>query len=67
MALRETVAQAAERLYPGMTYDCALPQEWVDAGRCHAIGHVIWGYPKGSIFGMPMAITEHGKKLLESI
>ena len=50
-------------LYPGITVDSALPQDWVDL--CTGLGfdprpHVVWAYPKGSIFGEPRPITLTG-------
>jgi hypothetical protein len=41
-------------------YDTALPQPWVnkitDTGF-DPRGTVVWGYPKGSIFGLPIPLT----------
>jgi hypothetical protein len=44
-----TVSEAAEKLYPGMTFDTALPQNWVNfmtKMRWNPVGHWVWGYPK---------------------
>tara|TARA_R110001583_G_scaffold22926_13_gene85471 strand:- start:200 stop:454 length:255 start_codon:yes stop_codon:yes gene_type:complete len=69
----ETVGQAAERMYPGVTYDTALPQTWVDAHRdegTEVLGHFIWIYPEGwdqvgvSTFGMPGPITVEGVQMM---
>jgi hypothetical protein len=56
-----------EYAYPGLTYDSALPQSWVDA--CYQrgiqpVGHVVWAYPKGSFGGHPVPVSEEGIHLL---
>jgi hypothetical protein len=59
----ETVDEAAARLYPGNTYDTALPQQWVDALYTRGLdprGHMIWLYPKGFSGGRCAPITERG-------
>jgi hypothetical protein len=53
----------AATLYPGVTVDSALPEAWVD--HCTDWGfnprpHVVWAYPKGSIFGEPRPVTFTG-------
>ena len=55
--------ELAEALYPGITVDSALPQDWVN--MCTDAGfdprpHVVWAYPKGSIFGEPRPVTLAG-------
>lgn len=65
-----TVSQAAERLFPGVTFDTALPQPWVDWAREKGVdvrGHFVWGYPKGegNVFGRPLPLTEKAKLFLE--
>jgi hypothetical protein len=58
-----TVGEVASTVYPEMTYDTALPQEWVDAVTRRGFdprGHVVWGYPKGSLGGQPYPITVTG-------
>ena len=50
-------------LYPGITVDSALPQVWVDAATDRGFDprpHVVWAYPKGSVFGEPRPITLTG-------
>lgn len=61
----ETVYAAATRQYPGITFDCALPQGWVDSLPWDPRGHVVWGYPTGSFSGTPLPITEHGRSMLK--
>ena len=47
--MRETKDQAAKRLWPGITYDCTLPQPWVDQANVLYGFDVrpcfVWGYP----------------------
>lgn len=47
-----TKGEAAERLFPGQTYDCALPQSFIEACRQRGFddvaGHFVMLYPKGS-------------------
>ena len=55
-----TVAQLAESLYPGITYDYARPISWDTLVRERGIepnGRFVWLYPKGSIFGFPAPLT----------
>ena len=66
--MRETKDQAAKRLWPDITYDCALPQPWVDAARdvdgFDVRPHFVWGYPPGSVFGRPLPLSDEGKAYL---
>ena len=55
--------ELADALYPDITVDSALPQDWVNS--CTDAGfdprpHVVWAYPKGSIFGEPRPVTLTG-------
>jgi hypothetical protein len=56
------------RFYPNGTNDTALPQEWVNAVRdrtgLNPVGHMVWHYPSGSIFGHPMPTDEEGLMIL---
>ena len=56
-----TVDELARSLYPTITYDCALPQQWVDAVTDHGFdprGQVVWGYPPESkLMGQPLPLT----------
>ena len=67
----ETKDRAAERMYPGVTFDCALPQDWVNEAESSqgfdVRPHFVWGYPEGSCFGMPLPLSTEGVTfLLES-
>jgi hypothetical protein len=56
-----TVNQAAEERYPGVTFDTALPQQWVDAMSERGFdvrGHFITLYPKDSVAYMAPITTE---------
>ena len=63
--------EQANKLYPGITYDTAMPQEWVD--RCiqeHDFdprGCVVWSYPKDSIFGLPLPLNQEALLALINI
>ena len=55
-----TKAEVAAKLYPTTTYDYALPHEWM----LHCIQNqfdprpsVVWGYPAGTIMGVPLPLT----------
>ena len=56
-----TKGDFAKDIYPDITYDTALPQPWVDQimRECNFDPRpcVVWGYPKGSCFGMPLPLT----------
>jgi hypothetical protein len=51
-------------LYPGITVDSALPQDWVNACVDHGFDprpHVVWAYPKEyRTFGVPYPVTMAG-------
>jgi hypothetical protein len=62
-----TKAGLAEKLYPSVIYDTALPQGWVDI--CMANGFdprpcVIWGYLAGNVFGKPLPLTAEAEEFL---
>ena len=62
-----TVSFAAELLYPGITFDTALPQEWVNNLLDHGDdirGKVVFAYPEGCVFGIPYPITTEGANIL---
>ncbi len=67
----ETVSEAAERLFPGVTFDTALPQPWVDWARekgTDVRGHFVWGYDdKAPTFGRPLPLTDKAVLFLEDI
>jgi hypothetical protein len=56
-----TVSEAAEKLYPGMTFDTALPQTWVNFMTkmwWNPVGYFVWGYPKEhSVMGAAAPIS----------
>lgn len=55
-----TVGELAELLYPGATFDYAMPQFWVDdmvKAGFDPRGQVVWLYEKGSSFGRPAPLT----------
>jgi len=62
---------AVKILGPDVTYDCALPQHWVDEMQ-HNHGfdvrpHFVWGYPERSLWGGPVAITEQGQAFADQM
>lgn len=62
--------EAAERLYPGIACDTALPQGWVNSCR-DAEGFdvrpcVVWAYPAGSVLGIPYPLTAAAADFLAS-
>ena len=65
-----TKRDAAEMLYPGVKYDGALPQNWVNDARDNwefdVRGCVIWAYPEEySAFGTPFPLTTEAAKFLK--
>ena len=70
--------QLAERLEMD-TYDCALPQQWLDANarKLAVAGGIpvseaydrllfgtVWNYPKGNIFGEPAYLYQELKEVM---
>lgn len=58
------------RLDPQVTFDTALPQDWVNLITARGFdprGQVVWAYPHGYIYGMPMPLTEEARKALISL
>lgn len=52
---------------PQVTFDTTLPQGWVDDVTDRGFdprGQVVWAYPQGTIFGLPMPLTEEAKTAL---
>lgn len=66
-----TKGEAATLLYPGITCDCALPQHWVDEMQNEyefdVRPSVVWGYPAGSVFGIPLPLTLKAADFLADI
>lgn len=60
--------EAFEKIYPGMPYDTALPQDWLNQFKgedYHTIlSGTCWGYPSGCIFGIPCPVTVQADWLL---
>ena len=55
---------------PQVAYDTALPQEWVDRMTGQGWdprGQVVWAYPHGYVFGMPMPLTEEARRHLAEL
>ena len=55
---------------PQVAYDTALPQEWVDRVTQKGFdprGQVVWAYPHGYIYGMPMPLTEEARRHLAEL
>ena len=53
--------ELAEKTYPGVTFDTALPQQWVDAMSERGFdvrGHFVTLYPKDSVAYMAPITTE---------
>jgi hypothetical protein len=65
-----TKNDAAKAVLGKMTFDCALPQEWLNdaqqsTGR-NVSGDFVWCYPDGDIWGFAMPITRCGYSLQAS-
>ena len=61
----KTVSEAASERYPGATFDCALPQGWVDDCCDRGLdprGHFVWLYAD-DVFGKPAPITAEGERI----
>ena len=53
----------AEKRFKGMSFDCALPQQWVNEMQSRGVNvlpHFVWLYPRGDIFGHPAPIDGVG-------
>ena len=64
------VGETVEELYPGLVYDSALPQEWLDtmiAFEFDPRGQVIWAYPNGSVIGMAAPLTNEAREHLRRL
>ncbi len=64
----------AKEVYPDQTFDCALPQQWVnqtvdDLGVKHhdVTSQFVWLYKSGDPFGHPAPLTAEAKTLLNRI
>jgi hypothetical protein len=65
-----TKSEAAVRLYPGLVFDCTLPQSWVDTclkeSDFDVRPHFVWGYPNGLFFGNPYPVSQTGANFLKN-
>ena len=55
---------------PQVAYDIALPQDWVNHVTSLGFdprGQVVWAYPHGYIYGMPMPLTEEARTALSGL
>lgn len=55
------------RVAPQVTFDTALPQGWVDEVTSKGFdprGQVVWAYPQGTIWGLPMPLTVEARTAL---
>lgn len=55
------------RVAPQVTFDTALPQGWVNHITDRGFdprGQVVWSYPKGTVFGLPMPLTQEARSAL---
>jgi adenine deaminase len=60
-----TVYELAEQTYPGVTFDSALPQDWVNAMQARGFdvrGHFVTLYPKDALAYMA-PITPEGIRM----
>ena len=64
-----TKGELAAELYPDVTYDTALPQGWVDVTTVDfdPRRNVVWGYPKGSVMGLPLPVTTEARDHLANL
>lgn len=66
-----TIKELADALYPGVTWDPALPQDWIEEQRTRGwepVGAVVWGYSPyfNTLDGIPMPLTlEASEELME--
>lgn len=56
-----TKGELAALVYPTITYDTALPQNWVN--RCIELGYdprpcFVWGYHDKTVMGQPLPLTK---------
>lgn len=58
------VKEAVRILYPDITVDYALPQDWADNAWRHGfntLGAIVWAYPdQCPIWGCPLPLTTEG-------
>lgn len=52
---------------PQVPYDTALPQDWVNLTTARGFdprGQVVWAYPQGTVWGLPMPLTTEARTAL---
>lgn len=62
-----TKGDLIDLLNPQVTFDTALPQDWVNHITKMGFdprGQVVWSYPKGTVFGLPMPLTQEARTAL---
>jgi hypothetical protein len=66
--------ELTEQLLEGITYDTALPQDWLDEivritneDYHEVLFSFVWVYEEGYIYGRPFALTELGNRVLADI
>jgi hypothetical protein len=63
--------ELAAQLYPDITYDCALPQSWVDGMYQRGFDNVaslfVWGYPDNDSNGYPLPLCTEAMCMLAQV
>ena len=62
-----TKGDLCQMVSPQVPYDTALPQGWVNHVTSQGFdprGQVVWAYPKGTIWGLPMPLTTEARAAL---
>ena len=62
-----TKGDLIDLLDPQVPYDIALPQGWVDDVTDRGFdprGQVVWAYPQGTLWGLPMPLTVEARAAL---
>jgi len=66
----------ADAIYPGLTYDCALPQDWLNQIASTApasldyhalLFTIVYAYPPGNACGLPAALCRETRDYLHSL
>lgn len=60
MSCAPTIQAMVETVYPGLTFDVAVPQPWFDKmnARDGKPPRAVWAYPDGSLFGKPLFLED---------
>ena len=62
-----TKGDLIDLLNPQAAFDTALPQDWVNLTTARGFdprGQVVWAYPRGTLFGLPMPLTQEARSAL---